>query len=82
MFTSDSQNPNSDHTSSEHAVWHKTAFNKWFVLTQFLWTVVESENTKGVFSCLKTGLFQWLVPVPIIIPFHECVLAWGKFPAL
>lgn len=59
MFTSDSQNLNSDHTLSEHAVWHKTAFNKWFVFTQFLWTVVESENTKGVFSCLK----DWVVPV-------------------
>lgn len=68
--------------TSEHTVWHKISFNKWYILTQCLWTVVESENTKGVFSCLKTGLFQWLVPVPIIIPFHECVLAWGKFPAL
>lgn len=59
MFTSDSQSPNSDHTSSAHAVWHKTAFNKWFVLTQFLWTVVESENTKGVFFLSE----DWVVPV-------------------
>lgn len=63
--------------TSEHTVWHKISFNKWFILTQFLWTVVESENTKAVFSCLKTGFFQRLAPVPVIIPFHECVLAWG-----
>lgn len=63
--------------TSEHIVWHKISFNKSFILTQFLWTVIESENTKGVFSCLKTGLFQWLAPVPMITPFHECVVGMG-----
>lgn len=63
--------------TSEHVIWHKISFNKWFSFTQVLW-IVEPKNTKGVFSCLETGLFQFLIPVPISIPFHECVLAWGK----
>lgn len=36
------------------------------------------KTPKESFSCLETGLFQFLIPVPISIPFHECVLAWGK----
>lgn len=56
--------------------------NKWISLTRFLW-IVEPKNTKGVFSCPETELFQFLIPMPLSIPFHECVLAWGKkFPAL
>lgn len=36
------------------------------------------KTPKESFLCLETGLFQFLIPVPISIPFHECVLAWGK----
>lgn len=72
MFTVDSQNPGpvlGVILTSEHVVRHKISFNKWVSLTRFL-QIVEPKNTKGVFSSLETGLFQFLIPVPISIPFH------------
>ncbi|KAF6376425.1 hypothetical protein mRhiFer1_009616 [Rhinolophus ferrumequinum] len=80
MFTVDSQNPGpilGVIPTSGYVVRHKISFNKWVSLTRFL-QIVEPKNTKGVFSCPETGLFQFLIPVPISIPFHECMLAWGN----